>query len=283
MVQLIDGRKAAQTVNEATKQRVKLLKQREIIPGLAVVLVGHNQASERYVRMKEKQAQKLGIYSVLKQLPEDISEAELLEIIATLNHDERINAILVQSPLPDHLDETKVIAAIDPNKDVDGFHPVNVGKLYLDLPGPYPVACTPRGVMTLLKFNQIPVKGANVVMIGKSSIVGKPLAALLLNAGATVSILHSQTRDRQDFIKTADIVISAVGKAHLLNDADFRSQTTVIDVGQNLDENGQLVGDVDYPTNPTNIGSITPVPGGVGPMTIATLMQQTVEMSEWGL
>ncbi|USS87559.1 bifunctional methylenetetrahydrofolate dehydrogenase/methenyltetrahydrofolate cyclohydrolase [Fructilactobacillus hinvesii] len=283
MVQLIDGRKAAQTLNEKTKARVKFLKEHGIIPGLAVVLVGHNQASERYVRMKEKQAQKLGIYSVLKHLPESISEGELLEIIATLNHDEQINAILVQSPLPDHLDETKVIAAIDPNKDVDGFHPTNVGKLYLNLPGPYPVACTPRGVMTLLATNQISVRGANVVMIGKSSIVGKPLAALLLNAGATVSILHSQTRDRSDFLKTADIVISAVGKAHLLNDTDFQPQTVVIDVGQNLDEAGHLVGDVDYPETTVNIAKITPVPGGVGPMTIATLMQQTVEMSEWGI
>ncbi|USS85282.1 bifunctional methylenetetrahydrofolate dehydrogenase/methenyltetrahydrofolate cyclohydrolase [Fructilactobacillus myrtifloralis] len=281
MVKLIDGRQVARVLNAQTQTRVAALRKQGIVPGLAVVLVGHDQASERYVRMKEKKAQSLGIYSVLKQLPADSTQAEVLQTVTGLNQDPRITAILVQAPLPPQIDATQVFGAIDPAKDVDGFHPENVGKLYLNLPGPYPVACTPRGIMTLLAANQVPLQGANVVVLGKSAIVGKPLAALLLNAGATVTVLHSQTKEREAFLSAADVVISAVGQAHLLTDADFQPHTTVIDVGQNLDENGRLVGDVDYSEASVNIEQITPVPGGVGPMTIATLMQQTVEMSEW--
>ncbi|WP_413627259.1 tetrahydrofolate dehydrogenase/cyclohydrolase catalytic domain-containing protein [Fructilactobacillus vespulae] len=281
MVKTIDGRKIAKELNETTKEKVQQLKKQGIQPGLAVILVGENQASQRYVHMKEKKAIELGINSISKVFPETISESDLLIEIERLNDDPTVNGILVQSPLPKHINEQKVIETIDYHKDVDGFHPVNVGNLFLNVSKPYPVACTPKGVMTLLEKYNINVDGARVVIIGRSSIVGKPMLALMLNANATIIDVHSHTKDITEYTKDADIVISAVGKVATITEADLKEGACVIDVGQNLDKNGKLVGDVDYDPENSKIGYITPVPGGVGPMTIATLMQQTVEMCEW--
>ncbi|CAM2764119.1 bifunctional 5,10-methylenetetrahydrofolate dehydrogenase/5,10-methenyltetrahydrofolate cyclohydrolase [Fructilactobacillus fructivorans] len=281
MVQLINGKRVANDLNLETKKRVICLKKQDVTPGLAVVIVGDDPASQRYVRSKEKKAKELGIFSIKRALPESVTQSELVQIVKDLNHDDRINGILVQSPLPDHIDEEQIIATIDPKKDVDGFHPVNVGKLFLNLKGHYPVACTPKGIMTLLAKYKINLDGKNVVVVGRSSIVGKPMLALMLNADATVIDVHSHTDDISKYTKHADIVISAVGKYAILNDDDFKPGAVVIDVGQNMDENGKLAGDVAYKAKSDNIEFITPVPGGVGPMTIATLMQQTVDMCEW--
>lgn len=283
MVKMIDGRKVANEINEATKLKVLELAKKNVIPGLAVILVGDNQASQRYVHMKEKKAIELGINSIMKTFPTEVSEATLIDTIKKLNLDPKVNGILVQSPLPAHIDEQKVIETILPTKDVDGFHPLNVANLFLNLDKKYPVACTPKGIMTLLDKYQVDLDGANVVIVGRSAIVGKPMLALMLNANATVTDVHSHTKNLQVYTRAADVVISAVGKANMLTDADFKQGAYVIDVGQNLDENGQLVGDVSYNPETSKIGYITPVPGGVGPMTIATLMQQTVEMCEWSL
>ncbi|WP_395318353.1 bifunctional 5,10-methylenetetrahydrofolate dehydrogenase/5,10-methenyltetrahydrofolate cyclohydrolase [Fructilactobacillus frigidiflavus] len=283
MVEMIDGRKVAKQLNETTKQKVLELAKQGTTPGLAVILVGNNQASQRYVHMKEKKALELGINSIMKTFPTDVSEATLINTIKELNQNPTVNGILVQAPLPDHIDEQKVIETILPEKDVDGFHPTNVGNLFLNLDKKYPVACTPKGVMTLLEKYNVDLDGANVVIVGRSSIVGKPMLALMLNANATVTDVHSHTKNLKAYTRAADVVISAVGKANFLTDDDFKPGAYVIDVGQNLDENGRLVGDVNYHAETSKIGYITPVPGGVGPMTIATLMQQTVEMCEWSL
>ncbi|POH08780.1 bifunctional methylenetetrahydrofolate dehydrogenase/methenyltetrahydrofolate cyclohydrolase [Fructilactobacillus lindneri] len=281
MVEIIDGKKEAKHLNEITKQHIEKLAKSGIVPGIAVIIVGHDQASERYVRMKDKKARSLGIYSIMKHFENDISETDLIKSINELNHDPKINGILVQLPLPSHINEQNIIQSIDPKKDVDGFHPLNIGKLFLNLNEQFPVACTPKGIMTLLAAYQVNLNGANVVVIGRSPIVGKPLLALLLNANASLTCLHSHSENITLHTKKADLVISAVGNANTLNDNHFKPGAYVIDAGQNLDINGKLVGDVSYDQNSKNIGFITPVPGGVGPMTIATLMQQTVEMCEW--
>lgn len=283
MVKMINGRKVAKEINNDTKQKVLKLAKKGVTPGLAVILVGDNQASQRYVHMKEKKALELGINSFMKTFPSDVSENDLINTIKDLNADSAVHGILVQAPLPTHIDEQRVIETILPEKDVDGFHPTNVGALFLNLAKNYPVACTPRGVMTLLEKYQVNLNGANVVVVGRSSIVGKPMLALLLNANATVTTVHSHTKNLRKFTRQADVVISAVGKANVLTDADFKLGAYVIDVGQNLNSDGKLVGDINYTPETSNIGYITPVPGGVGPMTIATLMQQTVEMCEWSL
>ncbi|WP_429970964.1 bifunctional 5,10-methylenetetrahydrofolate dehydrogenase/5,10-methenyltetrahydrofolate cyclohydrolase [Fructilactobacillus sp. Tb1] len=283
MVEMIDGRKVAKEVNAATKAKVEELAKKGVTPGLAVILVGDNQASQRYVHMKEKKAVELGINSIMKTFPADVSEATLIDTIKSLNNDSAVNGILVQAPLPAHIDEQKVIETIKPEKDVDGFHPINVGNLFLNLDKKYPVACTPKGIMTLLEKYNVNLDGAKVVIVGRSSIVGKPMLALMLNANATVTDVHSHTKNLKDYTRDADVVVSAVGKSNMLTDGDFKPGAYVIDVGQNLDENGKLVGDVNYNPETSKIGYITPVPGGVGPMTIATLMQQTVEMCEWSL
>lgn len=281
MANIIDGRSIAKKINSETKNEVIKLNNDGIYPCLAVILVGTDQASQRYVRSKHKKAEDLGIKSIVKLMDESTSQSELLSVIDQYNNDQSINGILVQSPLPEHIDEETVIDQINPKKDVDGFHPINVGNLFLNKNINYPVACTPKGVMTLLDHYKINLDGADVVVVGRSSIVGKPMLSLLINANATVTVVHSHTKNIQEYTKNADVLISAVGKANLIDQNYIKDEAVIIDVGQNLDDNGKLCGDVNYEAVQTKASLVTPVPGGVGPMTIATLMQQTVEITKW--
>lgn len=281
MATIIDGKKLAAQLNAATAQRVAQLKQQGIVPGIAVILVGDDPASVIYTRNKERKAKKLGIRSVLKRFPADARQSEVLQTIRKFNDDDTINAILVQSPLPDQLDETTLVQAIDPAKDVDGFHPVNVGKLYANEEGNYPIPCTPRGIMTMLSQYQVPIAGSNAVIIGRSNLVGKPMLSLLTNANATVTMINHLTADPQYYTKNADLLIVGVGQPNFLGADDVKKGATVIDVGINRQADGHLVGDVDFDEVAKLADKITPVPGGVGPMTIATLMQQTVDLAEW--
>lgn len=284
MATIIDGKALAKKLNLQTSLRVKKLQDTNgITPGLVVIIVGTDPASERYVRNKHRTAKRLGIYSLVRQLPDTISQSELLKIVQEYNDNPKITGILVQDPLPKQINEKEITRAILPEKDVDGFHPINVGKLYLDDSTNYPVACTPKGVMTMFKEYNINLKGKNAVMIGRSAIVGKPMAALMLNAGASVSILHLLTKDITEYTKNADIIVSATGSLHTVTKDDVKPGAVVIDVGQNINEEGHLVGDTDYADLLDKVSYITPVPGGVGPMTIATLMQQTVDLAEWSL
>lgn len=284
MATIIDGKALAKKLNSQTHLRVKKLQDTNgITPGLVVIIVGTDPASERYVRNKHRTAKRLGIYSLVRQLPDTISQEELLKIVQEYNDNPKITGILVQDPLPKQINEKEITRAILPEKDVDGFHPINVGKLYLNDSTNYPVACTPKGVMTMFKEYNIHLKGKNAVMIGRSAIVGKPMAALMLNAGASVSILHLLTKDITEYTKNADIIVSATGSLHTVTKNDVKPGAVVIDVGQNINEEGHLVGDTDYADLFDKVSYITPVPGGVGPMTIATLMQQTVDLAEWSL
>ncbi|MDM7516314.1 tetrahydrofolate dehydrogenase/cyclohydrolase catalytic domain-containing protein [Lentilactobacillus sp. TOM.63] len=282
MATIIDGKALAKKLNQRTSKRVEELQsQFGVTTGLVVVIVGNDPASERYVRNKNRTAKRLGINSTVKQLPADTSEADLLKLIANYNADPAVHGILVQDPLPDQINEKDITRAILPEKDVDGFHPINVGKLYLNDTTEFPVSCTPKGIMTMFDEYHISLKGKNAVMIGRSAIVGKPMAALMLNAGASVSILHRFTRDITEYTKNADIIVSATGHLHTLTKDAVREGAVVIDVGQNINEAGHLVGDTDYDDLFDKVSYITPVPGGVGPMTIATLMQQSVDLAEW--
>uniref|UniRef100_UPI00403F6DFE bifunctional 5,10-methylenetetrahydrofolate dehydrogenase/5,10-methenyltetrahydrofolate cyclohydrolase n=1 Tax=Lentilactobacillus hilgardii TaxID=1588 RepID=UPI00403F6DFE len=284
MATVIDGRALAKKLNQQTSERVQKMQENDgITPGLVVIIVGDDPASQRYVRNKHRTAQRLGINSIVKQLPESVSEKELLKWVDQYNNDPTIHGILVQDPLPDQINEKDVTRAILPEKDVDGFHPVNVGKLFLNDSTKYPVSCTPKGIMTMFSEYHIELKGKNAVMLGRSAIVGKPMAALMLNQGASVSILHRLTKDITEYTKDADIIVSATGQLHTLTKNDVKIGATVIDVGQNLNEEGHLVGDVDYDDLFDKVAYITPVPGGVGPMTIATLMQQSVDLAEWSI
>ena len=286
---LLDGKKLAAEVEIETKARIALLQERGITPGLAVVLVGENPASQAYVRNKDKTCSRLGMYSRKLELPASTTQAELLEIIEQLNHDPLIHGILVQSPPPAHIDESVITEAIDPRKDVDGFHPTNVAKLAMDDPSGF-VPCTPLGCQRLLTANGIPTKGAHVVIVGRSLIVGKPMALLLLRKGlggdATVTVAHSQTRDLAAITRSADIVIAALGRPHALGAEHIREGGVVIDVGINrvpdpsTASGYRLVGDVNFEAVAERCTAITPVPGGVGPMTIAMLMQNTVTACE---
>lgn len=281
MATLIDGKKLANELNEQTKQKAVALTERGIVPGLAVIIVGDDPASQIYVRNKHRKAEELGIHSVVKHLPDTITQSELLQEVKQLNEDPTIHGILVQSPLPKPLDERQVTMTIDPKKDVDGFHPLNVGLLYTNMKGHYPVACTPKGIMTMLNAYQVELTGKHAVVIGRSNIVGRPMAALLMQANATVSIANRHTENLQALTQDADVLVVATGVAHLIKAADVKPGATVIDVGMDRDENGKLTGDVDFEPVSKIVDKITPVPGGVGPMTIATLMQQTVELANW--
>ncbi|KRL27301.1 methylenetetrahydrofolate dehydrogenase (NADP+) methenyltetrahydrofolate cyclohydrolase [Limosilactobacillus frumenti DSM 13145] len=281
MAQLLDGRSLAKVVNAETKQRVAALTDRHITPGIAVIMVGDDPASMIYTRNKEKKARQLGIKSVLKHYPIEIDQASLMNEIAALNNDDSIDAIMIQKPLPKQLNETELIDAIDPAKDADGFHPLNVGKLFDNQTGPYPVSCTPRGIMRILRHYQIPLSGARAVVIGRSILVGKPIAALLTNADATVTLTNRHTKDLKKLTREADILVVAAGITHLIDQADVKPGATVIDVGMHRLDNGKLTGDVDFDDVEPVAGHITPVPGGVGPMTIASLMAQTVDLAEW--
>jgi len=270
-MQIIDGRKIAEELKSAIAREVSGLNSK---PGLAVILVGDNAASKVYVNNKEKGCQEVGFSSVKINRDENTSEKELLQLIQDLNNNETIDGILVQLPLPNHIDTKKVIEAIDPIKDVDGFHKENMGRLLQNNPTLRP--CTPRGVMTMLEKSNINPYGLDAVVIGASNIVGRPMAIELLNAGATVTICHSKTQDLPGKVKSADIVVAAVGIPRFVQADWLKKGSTVIDVGINRLETGELVGDVDFDQAKDVVNAITPVPGGVGPMTIATLLENTL-------
>ena len=288
-MQRIDGAAIAAKVLEETRQRAAALRERGIQPGLAVVLVGDDPASRAYVRSTDKKAADLGFHSVKKELPASTTQAELLAVVAELNNDPAVHGILVQSPPPAHIDEPEIVRAIDPRKDVDGFHPVNVGKLAMDDPSGF-VPCTPMGCIRLLSEYGIETSGRKAVIVGRSMIVGKPLALLLMRKGpggdATVTVAHSRTKDLTAITREADIVIAAIGRAHFLGAEHIRDGAVVIDVGINrVDDPAspkgyRLVGDVDYEAVAERCSAITPVPGGVGPMTIAMLLSNTVTAAE---
>ncbi len=282
MTTIIDGKALAKKINAQTKELVAQLKEKQnIIPGIAVVIAGDDAASLIYTRNKHNKAIKLGINSVLKKFPADVSQAELLAEIEKLNHDDTIDAILVQQPLPPQLDSEVITNAILPAKDVDGLNPLNLGKLFANQHGNYPVACTPRGIMRMLAEYNIDLQGKNAVIVGRSILVGKPLLALLNNANATVTMAGRSTSDLSALTKTADILIVATGVPNLIKATDVKSGAVVIDVGINRLSDGKLTGDVDFAAVKAKAQAITPVPGGVGPMTIATLMEQTVDLAQW--
>lgn len=282
MVELIDGKQLAKQLNEETATRVAALKKRGITPGIAVILVGDDPASAIYTRNKHRKAEKLGMKSVLKTFPADASQEEVMACVQELNNDPSIHAILVQSPLPKHFDEKALDNAIIPEKDVDGFHPYNVGRLYNDDPYKrYPVSCTPRGVLKMLDHYNVDLDGKDVVVMGRSILVGKPMQSLLQNRNATVTMLSAHTKDEEFYMRHADILIVAIGHPQFVKAQDVKEGAVVIDVGINRLEDGSLCGDVDFENVKEKASLITPVPGGVGPMTIASLMAQTVDLAEW--
>lgn len=282
MVELIDGKQLAMQLNEETATRVAALKKRGITPGIAVILVGDDPASAIYTRNKHRKAEKLGMKSVLKTFPADASQEEVMACVQELNNDPSIHAILVQSPLPKHFDEKALDNAIIPEKDVDGFHPYNVGRLYNDDPDKrYPVSCTPRGVLKMLDHYNVDLDGKDVVVMGRSILVGKPMQSLLQNRNATVTMLSAHTKDEEFYMRHADILIVAIGHPQFVKAQDVKEGAVVIDVGINRLEDGSLCGDVDFENVKEKASLITPVPGGVGPMTIASLMAQTVDLAEW--
>lgn len=275
MAILIDGKATSSAVRSEIKAEVEAFsKEFGTVPGLAVVIVGENPASQVYVRNKHKACGEVGIYSEVHELPESTTEAELLELIDRLNTDEKINGILVQLPLPKHLDEEKVILRINPCKDVDAFHPENVGKIMIGNFSFLP--CTPAGVMELLKHYEISPAGKHCVIIGRSNIVGKPQSMLMLKENATVTICHSRTVNLAELTKQADILVAAVGRANFVTADMVKDGVVVIDVGINRLENGKLCGDIDFEQVEPHASYITPVPGGVGPMTITMLLKNTV-------
>ncbi|MCP0886425.1 bifunctional methylenetetrahydrofolate dehydrogenase/methenyltetrahydrofolate cyclohydrolase FolD [Ligilactobacillus sp. WILCCON 0076] len=279
MTVLMDGRKLSKKIKEQLRVRVeKLEKSAGIVPRLVVIMVGQDAASQIYVRNKQQAAKKIGIQTIDNMLPEDTKEEEILNLIYEYNEDPNIHGILVQLPLPAHINEENVTHAILPAKDVDGFHPVNMGHLFMNAPHSLP--CTPRGIMELFKEYEISPKSKNVVIIGRSNIVGRPMAALMINADATVTIAHSKTLNLSKLTQQADIVIVATGQPQMLTGEDIKKDAVVIDVGMNRLPNGKLVGDVDQASIDGIASYLTPVPGGVGPMTIAMLMKQVVEFAE---
>jgi methylenetetrahydrofolate dehydrogenase (NADP+)/methenyltetrahydrofolate cyclohydrolase len=288
-MQRIDGAAVAAKVMEETKARIAALASRGVRPGLAVVLVGDDPASRAYVRSKDRKAAELGLHSVKHELPADTNQATLLALVAELNADPAVHGILVQSPPPPQINEAEVVLAIDPRKDVDGFHPVNVAKLAMEDPTGF-VPCTPLGCIRLLQESGIDTAGKSAVVVGRSMIVGKPMALLLMKRGpggdATVTVAHSRTRNLAEVTRGADIVIAAIGRPHFLGAEHIREGAVVIDVGINRVEDPahpkgyRLVGDVDYEAVAPKCAAITPVPGGVGPMTIAMLMSNCVTAAE---
>ena len=276
--QIIDGKAIAAKVRGRIGSTVSTLKEQGVTPGLAVVLVGDDPASRVYVGMKKKMCIELGMYSADHELPASTTEAELLTLIGQLNADARVHGILVQLPLPDHIDTDKVLEAISPDKDADGFHPYNVGRLAIGKPTFQP--CTPYGVMVMLDEIGYDLKGKEVVVVGRSNIVGKPVALMCLSRHATVTICHSRTKDLPDVVRRADVVIAAVGRAEMVKGDWIKPGAVVIDVGINRVGEKKLVGDVEYAAAAERASAITPVPGGVGPMTIAMLLQNTLESAQ---
>jgi len=277
MAQIIDGKRIAAQVRAEVAVAVKELSGRGIVPGLSVVRVGEDPASAIYVRGKRKDSEEVGFRSDEHHLPASTSQAELMALVARLNADRAVHGILVQLPLPKGLDERAVLEAIDPRKDADGFHPWNVGALSIGLPGPRP--CTPSGIMRLLREAGCDPRGKRALVVGRSNIVGKPMAMMLLEAHATVTIAHSRTADLAGEVGRAEILVAAIGKAELVRGSWIREGAVVIDVGMNRLEGGRLVGDVEFSAAERRAAAITPVPGGVGPMTRAMLLVNTLELA----
>ena len=278
MAVIIDGKAVAAKVRAGIKEETEALIKKGKTPGLAVVIVGNDQASRAYVNNKEKACAEVGIRSEEYALPEETTEAELLALVDKLNKKDDVDGILVQMPVPKQIDSEKVINAISPEKDVDAFHPQNVGKIMI---GNYDfLPCTPAGIMELIKETGVTVSGAECVVIGRSNIVGKPMAMLLLHANGTVTVCHSRTKNLKEVTARADILVSAVGKAKFVTADMVKEGAVVIDVGMNRDENGKRCGDVDFEAVCEKAGFITPVPGGVGPMTITMLLKNTLKAAE---
>ena len=271
---LIDGKALAAKMQAELKVKVDKLKEAGSVPGLAVILVGEDPASQIYVRNKARQATAIGLNSSVVRLPETVSEQELLDLIEQYNQSEQWHGILVQLPLPEHISEEKVLLAIDPEKDVDGFHPMNMGRLWSG--NPLMIPSTPAGIMEMFREYDVELSGKRAVVIGRSNIVGKPMAQLLMMADATVTIAHSKTENLRELTKEADVLVVAIGRDRMIKAEDVKEGAVVIDVGMNRDEDGKLHGDVDFDEVKDVASLITPVPGGVGPMTITMLMEQTV-------
>lgn len=278
MSTVINGRELADQMQAEIQKDVEKMTQQGIQPGLVVLLVGENPASQTYVKNKERAAAKIGILSKVEKLPETISEEELLAEIDKYNQDSRFHGILVQLPLPKHIDEEKILLAIDPKKDVDGFHPMNLGRLFVGKPEMIP--CTPYGIMKMFEAYDIDLTGKRAVVIGRSNIVGKPMAQLLLMKNATVAIAHSKTEHLAEVAKEADILVVAIGRGHFVTKEFVKPGAVVIDVGMNRNQEGKLIGDVAFDEVSEIASYITPVPKGVGPMTITMLMYQTVEAAK---
>jgi len=273
---IIDGKALSQKIKNSLKEKTSLLKENQnIVPGLAVIIIGDDPASRAYVGMKAKACKDVGFYSIVHEMPETITQDEIIDTIKMMNNNPRIDGILVQLPLPKHIDTNKILEVIDPQKDVDGFHAYNVGRLVTGLDSF--VACTPLGVMEMFKEYNIELEGKDVCVVGASNIVGKPMASLLLNANATVTITHIYTKDLASHTSKADIVVVGVGVPHLIKEDMIKEGAVVIDIGINRLEDGSLTGDVDYENVAPKCSYITPVPGGVGPMTIAMLLSNTLK------
>lgn len=278
-MQLIDGKSLAQDIRTTVGKEVeKLQQEKQIVPGLAVVLVGDDPASRAYVKMKAKACQEVGFYSIVHEMPNTINQEEIIATIEMMNQNPRIDGILVQLPLPKHIDTTKILEVIDPHKDVDGFHPYNVGRMVAGLDSF--VACTPLGVMKMFEAYDINLQGKDICVVGASNIVGKPMASLLVNANATVTTTHIYTKDLASHTKKADIVIVGAGVPNLIKGDMVQDGAIVIDIGINRLNSGEIVGDVAFDEVAPKCSFITPVPGGVGPMTIAMLMQNTLKSAK---
>ncbi|GEO44421.1 bifunctional 5,10-methylenetetrahydrofolate dehydrogenase/5,10-methenyltetrahydrofolate cyclohydrolase [Companilactobacillus alimentarius] len=277
-MELLEGKKVAAALDETMTQRVAALKKKSVTPGLAVILVGDNSASAVYVRNKKRRAEKLGINFQLIHFDATVTEQELLEKISELNNDSTIDGFIVQLPVPDHIDEDKVIEAIDPRKDVDGFTPISVGNLWIGTPLTKPA--TASGILMMLDHYNVDLDGKNVVIVGRSNIVGKPTAALMLDRNATVTITHSHTKNLKEITSKADVLVVAIGQAKFIKKDYVKDQAIVVDVGMDRDDQGKLCGDVDFEDVKDKVSMITPVPGGVGPMTITALVDQVIELAE---
>ncbi|HHW9690727.1 TPA: bifunctional methylenetetrahydrofolate dehydrogenase/methenyltetrahydrofolate cyclohydrolase FolD [Staphylococcus aureus] len=274
VAKILDGKQIAKDYRQGLQSQVEALKEKGFTPKLSVILVGNDGASQSYVRSKKKAAEKIGMISEIVHLEETATEEEVLNELNRLNNDDSVSGILVQVPLPKQVSEQKILEAINPDKDVDGFHPINIGKLYIDEQTFVP--CTPLGIMEILKHADIDLEGKNAVVIGRSHIVGQPVSKLLLQKNASVTILHSRSKDMASYLKDADVIVSAVGKPGLVTKDVVKEGAVIIDVGNTPDENGKLKGDVDYDAAKEIAGAITPVPGGVGPLTITMVLNNTL-------
>ncbi|HDC6001856.1 TPA: bifunctional methylenetetrahydrofolate dehydrogenase/methenyltetrahydrofolate cyclohydrolase FolD [Staphylococcus aureus] len=274
VAKILDGKQIAKDYRQGLQNQVEALKEKGFTPKLSVILVGNDGASQSYVRSKKKAAEKIGMISEIVHLEETATEEEVLNELNRLNNDDSVSGILVQVPLPKQVSEQKILEAINPDKDVDGFHPINIGKLYIDEQTFVP--CTPLGIMEILKHADIDLEGKNAVVIGRSHIVGQPVSKLLLQKNASVTILHSRSKDMASYLKDADVIVSAVGKPGLVTKDVVKEGAVIIDVGNTPDEDGKLKGDVDYDAVKEIVGAITPVPGGVGPLTITMVLNNTL-------